>query len=103
MGPRATFSVALVYTKLNNLWLADPQYKYLEKPDLDNLISHSFLVTGNRAENVVLIIVLMKTENPDRHLTNSAVLYITFVLTTKCPAGCNIIPLSLSIRLTEAV
>lgn len=33
----------------------------------------------------------MKTENPDRHLTNSGTLYITFVLTTKYPAEGNFI------------
>lgn len=95
-GCNVTFHlITLVYTKFNNLWPADTQRKEQRETDLDNLISHSFLVIGNIAENVVLIIVLMKTENPDRHLTNSGTLYITFVLTTKYPAGCNIISLFL--------
>lgn len=95
-GCNVTFHlITVVYTKSNNLWPADTQRKEQGEADLDNLISHSFLVIGNIAENVVLIIVLMKTENPDRHLTNSGTLYITFVLTTKYPAGCNIISLFL--------
>lgn len=95
-GCNVTFHpITLVYTKFNSLWPADTQDKEQKETDLDNLISHSFLVIGNIAENVVLIIVLMKTENPDRHLTNSGTLYITFVLTTKYPAGCNIISLFL--------
>lgn len=40
---------------------------------------------------MVLIRALMKTENPDRHLTNSGTLYITFVFTTKYPAEGNFI------------
>ena len=57
-GCNVTFHlITVVYTKSNNLWPADTQRKEQGEADLDNLISHSFLVIGNIAENVVLIIL----------------------------------------------